>query len=249
LEEIMASKTFKGKLISAGMNAKTVKGDGAEYVTAIMYLAPADTVDGINVCPMAEIAGCKAACLYTAGRGAFTNVQQSRIRKTIQFRDDRAGFMADLCEDLNRFVAWCEKHGVRPVVRLNGTSDIRWENIAMGPNGRTVFAAFPEVQFYDYTKLTNRRVERISNYHLSLSYSEASDKYRGMVIRQSVDNRGGNLVVVFGGELPDQFMGRPVVNGDADDLRFLDPKNVVVGLKAKGAAKGDKTGFVVRKYS
>jgi hypothetical protein len=242
LEENMASKQFKGKLISSGMNAKTVKGDGSEYVTAILYMAPADTVDGINLCPMAELAGCKAACLYTAGRGAFNNVQQSRIRKTIQFRDDRDGFMADLVMDLERFRVWCEKHDVKPVVRLNGTSDIRWENIPTDFVGTTVFQLFPEIQFYDYTKIANRRVDMIANYHLTMSYSEASERFAGL----AKDNPH-NLAVVFRSQdsIPAEFLGRPVINGDADDLRFLDPKGVVVALYAKGAAKRDTTGFVV----
>lgn len=238
----MASKTFKGKLISAGMNAKTVKGDGSEYVTAILYLAPAETVEGINLCPMAKMAGCEKACLYTAGRGAFNSVQQSRIRKTIQFRDDRDGFMADLVTDLERFRVWCEKHGVKPVVRLNGTSDIRWENIATDFTGTTVFQLFPEIQFYDYTKIVNRHVEHIDNYHLTVSYSEASERFAGMA-----RDTEHNLAVVFRSQkdIPTEYLGRPVVDGDADDLRFLDPKGVVVALYAKGAAKRDDTGFVI----
>jgi hypothetical protein len=222
----MSSKTFKGKLISAGMNAKTVKGDGSEYVTAILYLAPADTVEGINVCPMAEMAGCKAACLYTAGRGAFTNVQQSRIRKTIQFRDDRAGFMADLCEDLNRFVDWCAKHDVKPVVRLNGTSDIRWENITFGAMGRTVFAAFPEIQFYDYTKISNRRVEHIDNYHLTMSYSGATARFQRMAMAAPY-----NMAVVFRNkdDMPQHFLGRPVRRS-----AFLGPRWCCRGTVCQG---------------
>ena len=118
----------KYNLLGVGTNAKTVKGDGAEYITAIMYLSPADKAEDINVCPMAVMAGCKAGCLDTAGRGSFNSVQQARLRKTILFRDYQAKFMATLRQDLDKFQAYCLKKNVTPVVRLNGTSDIYWEN-------------------------------------------------------------------------------------------------------------------------
>ncbi len=235
------SKQFKGKLISAGMNAKTTKGDGEEYITAILYMAPATLVSGINMCPMAVLAGCAKACLNTAGRGAFNNVQQSRIKKTVMFRDNRPVFMAMLNDDLLKFRAWCEKHGVKAVVRLNGTQDIRWENIECAGYAN-VFEAHPEIQFYDYTKIPNRRVDGINNYHLTLSYSGASERYSAMVANSDL-----NIAVVFRSKdtIPAEFLGRPVIDGDADDLRFLDPRGVVVALYAKGKAKTDTSGFVI----
>ena len=84
------------KLISVGRNAKTVKGDGDEYLTAILYMAPADNLEGVNVCAMAEVAGCKAVCLYTAGRGKMNSVQAGRLRKTMLWRDDRQGFIENI---------------------------------------------------------------------------------------------------------------------------------------------------------
>jgi len=44
--------------------------------------------------------------------------------------------------------------------------------------------------------------------------------------------------------MPETYEGTPVFNGDDSDLRFLDPKGVVVGLYAKGKAKKDTSGFV-----
>ena len=141
---------FKGKLIACGNNAKTVKGDGSEYLTAIMYMMPWKHA-GINVCPMAEQAACVDGCLNTAGRGQMNSVQAARARKTEWFAKDRNGFMLQLVDDITRFVAYCEKRSIQPCVRLNGTSDIRWELIKV--NGVTLMEAFPQVQFYDYTKI------------------------------------------------------------------------------------------------
>lgn len=238
--------SFKGNLLSVGSNAKTAKSDkaGTEYLTAILYLAPADTVEGINVCPMAELAGCKAACLYKAGRGVMSNVQAGRIRKTILFRDNRDEFMRQLADDIAKFVQYCEKRGKAAAVRLNGTSDIAWENIRHPDTGETLFTMFPQVQFYDYTKIPTRNVKGISNYALTFSYSEASEKYAKLASKAM--ERGMNVAVVFRTkDLPKTFLGRDVIDGDETDLRFLDPKGVVVGLYAKGPAKKDRTGFVI----
>lgn len=228
------------KLLGVGNNAKTVKGDGSEYLTAIMYLSPADKVEGINVCPMAVLAGCKAGCLDEAGRGQMNVVQRGRMRKTILWRDFPEVFLAQLREDLDKFQRYCKKRGIKPCVRLNGTSDIRWENhIDMA-------VEYPDIQFYDYTKDVNRLNKQLpNNYHLTMSYSEASNRYSHMVL----DNmgRGRNMAVVFRhkDKIPEKFMGFTVVDGDKDDLRFLDPKGVVVALYAKGKAKQDTSGFVV----
>ena len=228
------------KLLAIGSNSKTAKSDNADsgYLTAILYLAPADIVPGINVCPMAALAGCKAACLYSAGRGAFNSVQQARIRKTQAFRDDSVGFVDQLVLDTAEAVRKASKLGKRLAVRLNGTSDIAWEHQYCS-DGRTLMECFPNVQFYDYTKLPGRKVP--SNYHLTVSYSNANAKYADKVIASDK-----NTAVVFRTpQLPATFRGRTVINGDTTDLRFLDGHGVVVGLYAKGKAKNDRTGFVV----
>ena len=229
---------IKLNLLGVGTNAKTVKGDGSEYLTAILYLAPADIVDGINVCPMAVLAGCKAGCLFSAGRGAFNNVQQARTRKTILFRDHRQEFLRQLNQDLTRFQAYCKRKGLKAVVRLNGTSDIRWENY--------IDMASYDIQFYDYTKILNRR-NLPSNYHLTVSYSEASDRYAKQVL-QVKQASSTNIAVVFKDKasIPSTYKGYNVIDGDKDDLRFLDIPNSVVALYAKGQAKKDTSGFVIR---
>lgn len=237
---------FTGKLIIAGGNAKTVKGDGTEYLTAIMYLRPWRNVVGgreRNVCANAEIAQCHVGCLNTSGRGQQSNVQNWRMGKTIRFWEERERFMLDLIDDLRKFQNKCRKLGVKPTVRLNGTSDIRWEHIMV--DGKTVFDHYPDIQFYDYTKIANRKISHLKNYHLTFSYSAASEVYLRQV---GLALSGGmNVAVVFRdrNKMPDQFLGLPVVNGDADDLRFLDQNQRVVALYAKGRAKLDRTGFVV----
>ena len=229
------------KLLSVGNNAKTIKGDGSEYVTAILYLAPADNLDGVNVCSMAEIAGCKVACLYTAGRGKMNSVQAGRLRKTMLWRDDREGFLATLKQDIAKFTKYCEKRGIQPVVRLNGTSDIMWENYL------DMETEFPTVQFYDYTKIVKRAYKALpSNYHLTLSYSEANADYAQSVLQAHKDT-GRNVAVVFREKdsMPSSFGGSATLDGDKDDLRFLDAPHSIVALYAKGDAKKDASGFVI----
>jgi hypothetical protein len=224
------------KLLNIDANAKTVKGQGRGYMTAILYLAPADE-SGYEVCPMAS-AGCRKACLNKAGMGAFSNVQAARIAKTRWYFEDRPAFMAQLVKEVRAFLRKAAWEGLTPVVRLNGTSDIPWERVPVEgqPN---IMSLFPSVQFYDYTKRSNRR-DLPANYHLTFSLAEDNDSRA----REAARN-GANIAVVFRNDkFPSTFMGMPVVDGDADDLRFLDGRGVVVGLKAKGPAKKDMSGFV-----
>lgn len=224
------------KLLNIDANAKTVKGQGRGYMTAILYLAPADE-SGYEVCPMAS-KGCRKACLNKAGMGAFSNVQAARIAKTRWYFEDRGAFMAQLVAEVRAFIRKAIKLGLIPVVRLNGTSDIPWERVSV-EGQLNIMSLFPSVQFYDYTKRHNRR-DLPANYHLTFSLAEDNDPRA----RVAASN-GANIAVVFRNDkFPTTFMGMPVVDGDADDLRFLDGRGVVVGLKAKGPAKKDFTGFV-----
>jgi hypothetical protein len=228
------------KLLSVG-NPKILKGMKQGYMTYILHLAPAD-VSGYNTCPKAT-AGCKSACLNTAGRGGMfkkgenTNViQQARIRKTKMFFEDRENFLAILKDDIRKAIKQAEKKGLIPVFRLNGTSDIAWEKYG-------VIQEFPNVQFYDYTKIPGRKVNGIANYHLTFSEADGNALDTLNAIRA-----GMNVATVFGikknSPMPEYWNGMSVFNGDDSDLRFLDPKGVVVGLYAKGKAKKDTSGFV-----
>ena len=237
---------WKGNLISCGTNAKTIKGDGDEILTAIMYLIPWKSF-GANLCPSAELAACHEPCLVSAGRGAFSSVIAGRARKTEWFAKDRNGFMRQLISDIGSFVKYCDRRNIKPCVRLNGTSDIRWEQIpvvdAQGNTHKNIMDAFKMVQWYDYTKIANRR-NVPTNYHLTWSYSGANPKYSDMM--DTAVANGMNVAVVFRtkGSIPASFKGLPTVDGDKNDLRFLDPKGVAVALYAKGKAKHDTSGFV-----
>jgi hypothetical protein len=238
------------KLLSTG-NPKVLKGMKQGYNTYILHLAPAN-VSGFETCPK-RTAGCTAACLNTAGRGGMfkkgetTNViQQARIRKTQFFFEERNGFFEWLVQDIEKAIKQSAKLNLIPVFRLNGTSDLAWEKyevVRAGKLYRNIFAAFPEVQFYDYTKILGRKIQNIENYHLTFSAADGNDADVVKAIEQ-----GYNVAVVFGLKkteaMPDEYMGLPVYNGDDSDLRFIDPKGVVVGLYAKGKAKKDTTGFV-----
>ena len=180
-------------------------------------------------------------------KGEFTNViQKARIRKTVEFFQNREIFMAKLVKDIQLAIIQAGKKGYIPVFRLNGTSDLAWEKYTVEVNGveyTNIFAAFPNVQFYDYTKILGRKIKDIANYHLTFSAADGNDSDVVKAIAQ-----GYNVAVVFGIKktvaMPETYLGMPVFNGDESDLRFLDPKGVVVGLYAKGKAKKDNTGFV-----
>ena len=219
-------------------NTKTMKGEKYGYQTYIMHLAPS-TLSGYQVCPMAS-PGCASACLNLSGMGKFSNVQAARIAKTKWFFEDRQEFMAQLVKEVEAAIRKSTRLGFTPAFRLNGTSDIRWEQYAVVRNGveyRNIMEAFPTTQFYDYTKLTNRNFVP-SNYHLTFSRSETNYMETVRMMAQM------NVAVVFD-EIPDKYMGITVVDGTETDLRFLDPSFVIVGLKANGKAKKDQTGFTV----
>jgi len=237
---------FKSKaLLSVSSDAKTIKGETLGFLTGILYLAPANTTKW-NTCSMAKTAQCDVACLYKAGRGAMNSVQTARINKTIWFFTERNSFMQQLVVDIAKIIKKAKKKGLQPLVRLNGTSDIRWETIGFtdtdGIEYVNIFAAFPEVTFYDYTKDVNRK-DLPANYDLTFSYSGV-EGFQPYVEKALLNNM--RMAVVFRKEkdIPQTFMGIPVVSGDNSDVRHLDDK-VIVGLYAKGKAKLDTTGFVV----
>lgn len=228
-------------LLSISADAKTIKGETIGYLTGILYLAPAKTTK-YNTCSMAQKAQCDKACLYSAGRGAFNNVQQSRIDKTLYFYEDRENFMLQLAANIKALIKKAQSKGLKPLVRLNGTSDIRWENIPFEYHAN-IMEAFPNVQFYDYTKDVNRK-DLPANYDLTFSYSGV-DTFAPYV--EKAQSKGMRMAVVFRKEssIPATFKGILVVSGDKSDVRHLDDQGVIVGLYAKGKAKNDTTGFVV----
>lgn len=223
-------------------NNKTTKGEKLGVLTGILYLAPA-RISGYEVCPKRS-AGCTQSCLFTAGMGKFSTVQKARIAKAKMFFEKRDEFMDQLRKDIKALVKKAEKLGFKPAVRLNGTSDIEWTRTG-------IMNEFPGIQFYDYTKVLKRvKASLPGNYHLTFSKNEINDEEAIEAL-----NAGANVAIVFntkkGAPLPTKWNGFSVWDGDDTDTRFMDPraggtsKGIVIGLRAKGDAKKDKTGFVV----
>lgn len=217
-------------------NAKTPKGESYGWLTGILYLAPADESGVINTCPFAGL--CKDPCLFTSGRASvFTSVNQARIAKTRRLAADREGFLAQLRLDIAALIRRADRMGLRPAVRLNGTSDLPWLALRLCNE-------FPAVQFYDYTKCPKPWIRLRPNYHITFSL----DGNRNLAEARAALANHISVAVVFdtrkGHQLPTEWLGRPVVDGDQHDLRFLDPSGVVVGLRAKGQAIHDASGFV-----
>jgi len=222
-------------LLSIDTDAKTVKGEKRGVLTGILYLAPHTIASKRTVCPFAT-PQCRTACLYSAGRGGFNSVQTARINRTLFWHSSPNAFLAQLEIEIAALVRRAEKLGMIPAVRLNGTSDIQWEKTG-------IMQKFQHVQFYDYTKFPPMmRRDLPTNYHLTYSYTGIDQSAQWST---DWNTRGVNTAVVFRGGLPPTFLGRQVVDGDLSDLRFLDGKNVIVGLKAKGAARKAISPFVV----
>jgi len=235
-ESVVFDAPIRGLL---GSNPKLEKSRKGGYATAGLMLSPS-TRSGLQTCASASDR-CRAVCLNEAGhggiykRGEHDNAHQAaRRRKTHWFFARRAEFMTQLDIELRAHVKKSLRQGFQPCARLNTLSDIRWESV-LDDDGLTVFDRHEDIIFYDYTKHPNRD---FSDYHLTFSLSESNDSDARAALE-----RGQNVAVVFH-DVPDTFWGFPVIDGDESDLRFLDPEGVVVGLKAKGPAKQDKSGFV-----
>lgn len=257
----MANYTIPKNLLST-RNSKTIKGEKFGYTTYIMYLAPhKQNSKGVNLCAKAS-KGCAEACLFGSGAARFDSVQQGKINKTEYFIGNRRRFMSQMVNEIEGIVkkhdevegdAKLSFNGSvlrykKFAIRLNGTSDFPFENLRIfrrtttgkiwtykkpNKNLLNIFELFSNVTFYDYTKL-DRRFNSVlpSNYYLTFSRSEENHDETVKLLSE-----GYNVAVVFGikdeGDLPETYLGYPVINGDESDLRFLDDKNVVVGLKYK----------------
>lgn len=217
-------------------NTKLEKSEEFGYLTFGLSLAP-HNVSGYMTCPHASN-GCIDACIFTAGRGKMPNVSEARIRKTQLLFENKELFIRQLRLDIESAVNYSSKRNMKAAFRLNVFSDIRWEHYG-------IIQEFSDQTFYDYTKNPQRMLKFCygllpANYHLTFSRSETNSTDVVQVMRA-----GGNVAAVFGDELPAHWMGRPVIDGDEHDLRFLDPTGCIVGLAVKGEGKKDQTGFVL----
>jgi hypothetical protein len=234
-------------------SAKAEKAVKYGYLNGIHYMAPYDTAGVGNLCPSAT-EGCKALCLGKySGQASMVadlehgtnSVRESRIAKARMFMAERETYLRHLERQIVKLVAKAAKVGLKPCVRLNGSTDISFENMRYGPDRLSLLDRFPDVQFVDYTKIASRLAKAPSNLSLTFSRAENNDAACLTALGQ-----GHNVAIVFGGELPATWHGYPVINGDLHDLRHLDPKGCVIGLTPKGSrAKADMSGFVLRDYA
>lgn len=233
-------------------SAKAIKAQGFGYLNAINYMAPARVAGLGDMCGNASD-GCKSICLgehsgQAAMRkdGELNKVNISRINKIAYFMGDRKAFMAEMVAHIAKLEKTAKTENLKLAVRPNGSTDIAWESIR-DENGLTVFDHFPKIQFLDYTKNPRRFKKPLpANYHLTFSRSETNEAQCKALLEQGV-----NVAVIFGHGLPvsRKFWNTRVIDGDKHDLRFLDPKGVIVGLTPKGnKAKKDRSGFVLWNY-
>jgi hypothetical protein len=222
------------KLLSIG-NAKTRLGEELNVLTGILYLNPAVNE---KLCPFATDA-CREICLVKAGRAEFMpNVMIGRTRKTEWFLSDRVSFLAQLHKDIEALRRKAKRQGMKAAIRLNGTSDILWERLID-------MNQYPDVQFYDYTKIPLKHRKLTRNYHLTFSFSGDNE----IACNEALAS-GFNVAVVFERNIPKAFNGRKVIDGTTHDVRFKDRgKGLYVGLCAKGkiakqAAKAGSKFFV-----
>ena len=230
--------TIPKKLLSPGStNAKTAKNS---IKTFILYLAPArQNSKGVNLCPNA--AGCIAACLYTAGRGKFSNVQKARINKSNYFVYNKPAFVNQLANELIKINSKAQKAGEKIAIRLNGTSDIDFIYLLKKYAGIDPFS-LNNLIYYDYTKIPGKVKKYINEtrYILTFSRDETNEKEARELLKL-----GANISVVINGPIPFNYLGAPVVDGDRSDIVMLYNKSAVLALTAKGEAKKDRSGFVV----
>lgn len=245
-----------GLLAAPESNPKVAKNGKVGVMTAPLHLAPA-SLSGFNVCAQASN-GCIAACLHTAGNPVYMPQKTlSRIAKTKAYFHARKAFVALLAFEIAALERKAERAGLQAGIRLNATSDIPWEGVALECDGVKVsnlMTLFPAIEFYDYTKITKRALKSASgklppNYSLTFSKTEDNDADVSKVIQA-----GGNVAIVFSAKTYKkvilnriELFGHSVsaIDGDEHDFRPVDPKGVIVALKAKGDAKLDQSGFVV----
>jgi hypothetical protein len=222
-------------------NPKLAKNEKYGWKSFGLHLAP-HKLGGKNLCPNAS-GGCIKSCLNTSGQGIYSRVQESRLKKTKMFHENREEFLRNLYKEINAKVTTAAKTGAKVSFRLNLTSDVAWETVKI--DGKNFMEHFPTVQFYDYTKNLKRVLNSLTgkfpkNYHLTFSRSETNEDACKIAM-----GCGANIAVVFNKKLPKTWMGKKVIDATLHDLRFLDPKNTIAGLVALGKARKDMSGFVV----
>jgi len=242
MKTAMQKETKKAvqKLLSDGStNAKTKKNS---IKTFIMYLRPFTlNSKGINICSHASV-NCAAVCLETAGHGAFASVQNARAKRTEFYINNRREFLMQLSYEIMKKYTTAKKRGEKIAFRLNGTSDLDFVHLLNKYTGLDISQLSDWATFYDYSKNLHRviRYKDHKNYTVTFSRSESNHTETDQAIKLGI-----NVAAVFSGDLPQRYKGAKVVDGDSSDLVMLYNKGIVLGLKAKGKARKDTSGFVI----
>lgn len=204
-----------------------------EELVYTIYLAPAK-MSGYEVCPM-RTNECTLLCLNESGRNKMdakeNMINNSRIKKTKLFFEEREYFVNWMIDEIRAAKLKAQKMGYHFSVRLNNTSDISPESFYTTIEGKkiNVLQLFPDVQFYDYTKVPNRMKLRLKypNYDLTFSFS-------GNNMDDCITMLDNNIRVAMVFEkVPESYMGFKVIDGDQYDMRYRDDNDVIVGLKFK----------------
>jgi len=244
-----AGFTFSTALGATESNPKLVKGEKLGVLSKPHNLSPAKESVLWNMCAQAS-EGCIKACLHTAGNPIFLKGKiEARLQRTKAFMTMRKTYVALVAFELEALEIKAKRLNMVPAWRPNTTSDYPFHTVALTVNGKpmqSLIHAFPHIEAYDYTKITKKALQWAagllpSNYHITFSKSESNDLDVLKVLKA-----GGNVAAVFEKTLPATWQGVPVINGDESDVRFMDSKGVIVGLKAKGLGKKDTSGFVIR---
>jgi len=233
------------KLLSKGKtNAKTAKNILETY---ILYMAPFNlNSKGINLC-VNSTKGCILACLNTAGLGGvYPSIQQARIKKADYFVNDRLAFLIKLDRELFLLDNKAKKGGYKIEVRLNGTTDLDYFGLFKS-KGMDILK-YTNLIYYDYTAILGKALKYKDHPNYSVTFSRKENNEENC--KKALFNRI-HVAVVFDNKkpFPATYLGYKVIDGDkSDDIMIYETEPCILGLKAKGKAKKDITGFVVRNY-
>ena len=224
-------------IATCNSSSKLTHNGRLNMLTYGLYLASSDA-SGINVCPKSTM--CRESCLVGSGYAKIdalsgnTTVQDARILKTRLFFANKPLFMKLMCMEINRAMRKAERKNMEFSVRLNCTSDI--SPLAFTLDGKNILEIFPNVSFYDYTKVKShwKVAEKYDNYHITFSRDGSEENEKECL---EWLEKGNNVAVVFGvtksSELPKKWKGYEVLVGDDYDYRVWDKLQVgkqIVGL-------------------
>lgn len=236
-ENTLDLDTVKKEFLGCGLLSKNSKLSKA-IATFGLEMVPANLSSlGTNCI---NFLTCVGSCLFLSGidevlkgrSGELSNTLKKRVRRNFLFYKDRKFFMILLRANIEALKVNHSLLGETLAIRLNTLTDIDFSEF---------IASIPKVQFYDYTKVYNRK--QSENYHLTYSFNGDSNQW---ALMDKLLRKGNNVAVVFHGDLPDYYKGFSVINGDLSDDRTLDDRGVVVGLRIKTTRKGgDKNSLLV----